>query len=153
MTCDGTCAGNELGDCSHPKTTADEQRANVAAFAALPEQLPGLSMDEWRYLVSWPKARMSVQVQVGALRKLLDEHEALLAAADEPTRCPVHADQEHGAEAEELRSGVERLLASSHGGGWNVSLLRRELRDLLDDVDARDSLAWLERRDAAKGEP
>lgn len=43
----------------------------------------------------------------------------------------------HGAEAEELRSRLER-----------IGDLPSEVRRILDDVDARDSLAWLEHRTA-----
>jgi len=42
----------------------------------------------------------------------------------------------HGAEAEELRSGIERLI--------DEGVTERGLRRLLDEVDARDSLAYLE---------
>jgi hypothetical protein len=47
----------------------------------------------------------------------------------------------HGAEAEELRAGIERLVAKYKR---SIPLLR--LVDLLDSVDARDSLAYRERR-------
>lgn len=60
-------------------TTADEQRDNVAAFLAASDATPGLTLAEWRQRVSWQKATMGVDVRVGALRKLLDEHEELLA--------------------------------------------------------------------------
>jgi hypothetical protein len=62
--------------------------------------------------------------------------------------CPVHADQEHGGEAEELRKGIERILtAFPDKASRRVRCMREELQRLLDDVDARDSLAWLERHD------
>jgi len=62
--------------------------------------------------------------------------------------CPVHADQEHGGEAEELRKGIERILAAfPDKASRRVRWMRDELQHLLDDVDARDSLAWLERHD------
>lgn len=47
----------------------------------------------------------------------------------------------HGAEAEELRSRVERLLSNNQ---IDSSVDGRELQAILDEVDARDSLAWLE---------
>lgn len=46
----------------------------------------------------------------------------------------------HGAEAEELRAGIEALLDEENSGGQ----MRRGLRHLLDKVDARDSLAYRE---------
>jgi len=62
--------------------------------------------------------------------------------------CPVHGDAHHGGEAEELRKGVERLRDSladhREYDGYDI---RDRLQTLLDDVDARDSLAWLERHD------
>jgi hypothetical protein len=47
----------------------------------------------------------------------------------------------HGAEAEELRSGIEKLLKADPAN-WPMAL-----QDLLDRVDARDSLAYLEATD------
>lgn len=54
----------------------------------------------------------------------------------------------HGQEAEELRAGVERL-AKEHRGGASkrVTVLCDDLLDLLDEVDARDSLAFLETKE------
>lgn len=54
--------------------------------------------------------------------------------------CPEH-NFVHGAEAEELRKGVEKLLTD----GADVSFI--DLQRLLDRVDARDSLAFLEAQD------
>ena len=48
----------------------------------------------------------------------------------------------HGAEAEELRNGIEKLLVD-HPRKVPSALLQR----LLDTTDARDSLAYLEVRD------
>lgn len=56
--------------------------------------------------------------------------------------CPVH-DFIHGAEAEGLREGIEKLISDDGDvSAWS-------LRSLLDRVDARDSLAYREatRRD------
>jgi hypothetical protein len=49
----------------------------------------------------------------------------------------------HGAEAEELRQKIERLLSTEDGDvpTWAI-------RRVLEKVDARDSLAWMERRKA-----
>lgn len=69
-----------------------------------------------------------------------------------PTNCPVYAGYcsehgfTHGAEAEELREGIERLIADAASnpddGVRRVST--RDLQRLLDEVDARDSLAFSE---------
>jgi hypothetical protein len=51
----------------------------------------------------------------------------------------------HGEEAEELRAGIERLASEHRGGaGKRVTALCDDLLDLLDEVDARDSLAFRE---------
>lgn len=63
--------------------------------------------------------------------------------------CPVHRDAcsvhgyVHGAEVEELRGGIEQILAQR--GDYDDSGLREDLQRLLDRVDARDSLAFLEK--------
>lgn len=51
--------------------------------------------------------------------------------------CPTHGFI-HGAEAEELREGIEELLADGEGA------TAEELQRLLERVDARDSLSYLE---------
>lgn len=55
--------------------------------------------------------------------------------------CPIHAGQIHGGEAAELRAGLEKML-STCGGDIEGS----EIYNLLDEVDARDSLAHAELR-------
>jgi len=57
-------------------------------------------------------------------------------------KCPVHGFV-HGKEAEELRVGIEKIIedASMYGP---VSDLLDDLRTMIDGVDARDSLAFLE---------
>ncbi len=60
--------------------------------------------------------------------------------------CPEHGFF-HGAEAEELREGIEAIIeqeGDEHG-------FKRALRALLDRVDARDSLAYLEAKKAEAG--
>lgn len=52
----------------------------------------------------------------------------------------------HGAEAEELRERFEKMLAD----GW---ISKREIRRILDDVDARDSTAFLEKVTAVASPP
>lgn len=62
--------------------------------------------------------------------------------------CPVHAHQIHGGEAEELRKGIEGLIAKSTKA-WSEDgepfdcVTESNLQRLLDSVDARDSLAHL----------
>lgn len=62
--------------------------------------------------------------------------------------CKDHAGVVHGAEAEELRSGIERIRARNYD---DVGELSDALLRLLDSVDARDSLALLEAVDARNG--
>lgn len=65
--------------------------------------------------------------------------------------CSVHADAVHGGEAEELRKGIEKLeerYRRSADITIEIDVVADALRRLLDDVDARDSLAYLERKDA-----
>lgn len=64
----------------------------------------------------------------------------LLDALESPA-CPVHEGELHGGEAEELRAGIESLIAAN-------DLSSSSLQRLLDRVSARDSLAHLERCDA-----
>lgn len=51
----------------------------------------------------------------------------------------------HGAEAEELRSGVEKLMYGDD------PVHPAALRALLDLVDARDSVAYLEHKEKTRG--
>lgn len=59
--------------------------------------------------------------------------------------CPEHGFV-HGAEAEELRAGIERLIkeADMDPDDGVRRTVASELQSLLDSVDARDSLAFLE---------
>ncbi len=68
--------------------------------------------------------------------------------------CPVHSDPcpvhgyVHGAEAEELRAGIDGLIATRVLGGGaeeELEIMRSDLIRLLDKVEARDSLAFLEK--------
>ena len=60
--------------------------------------------------------------------------------------CPVHTGSIHGGEAEELRGGIEEIVETLKGFE-NSTDVRLSLINLLDSVDARDSLAHLERND------
>lgn len=84
------------------------------------------------------------------VRGALEKAECALAAAEvrvaeleADTRCSFHAGQSHGEEAEELRAGIESTIANV---GTRAGMVT-ELRDLLDRVDARDSLMHLEATD------
>lgn len=58
--------------------------------------------------------------------------------------CPEHG-YIHGQEAEELRQGVEKIIASLQPEmGDDDSGIADDLRKLMDEVDARDSLAHLD---------
>lgn len=67
--------------------------------------------------------------------------------------CPVHHGAIHGAEAEELRTGIERLITSCEQMPWDSGHSRydipvvtvQSLQELLEYVDARDSLAHIEK--------
>src|SRR5580658_9659939 len=62
-------------------------------------------------------------------------------------------DQRVGAEAEDLRAGLEAIMADAPGGdGESNQEWRTALQRLLGAVDARDSLAYLEAVRAAKAE-
>ncbi len=69
-------------------------------------------------------------------------------------RCPVHADQRHGREAEELRSKIEKLadecLSNPTGDPSTDHVLETtvydKLMEILDDTDARDSMVYRERQ-------
>ena len=58
--------------------------------------------------------------------------------------CPIHQGAFHGGEAEELRSGIEALIA--YGDASTTAL-----QELLDRVESHDSLGHLERIDLATG--
>jgi hypothetical protein len=67
--------------------------------------------------------------------------------------CAKHGGAVHGREAEELRAGVERLLDDTADSEGEPQLALEELHKslffLLDHVDARDGLAFLEATDEA----
>lgn len=60
-------------------TSSREQAAAVADFHALTEQLPDVSLAEWKARVEGWKARMAIWVPVGELRQLIERCEALEA--------------------------------------------------------------------------
>lgn len=69
--------------------------------------------------------------------------------ARERQMCPVHSYETHGKEAEELRRGVESIIRrwAAADNPQPMVMVLEELGNLLDRVDARDSLAYLERCD------
>lgn len=90
-----------------------------------------------------------VRALIAGHRELTAENQEL---ADDlqhaQTHCLIHDDMAHGGEAEELRKGTEKLLAEYWSDDrYGVDELVRKFQRLLDDVCARDSLAWLERHD------
>jgi len=77
--------------------------------------------------------------------------------------CPEHLTH-HGKEAEELRAGIEGIIedhkpsvhdvVETHAeAAWRdeIHAMRKELQELLDKVDARDSLAFTEYEVKTKG--
>jgi hypothetical protein len=70
----------------------------------------------------------------------------------ERQECPVHSYQKHGKEAHELREGIKKIINSHCGERVTyqdpeglLDGMCDDLQSLLDQVDARDSLAYLER--------
>jgi hypothetical protein len=75
----------------------------------------------------------------------LNQHQEELERATK--YCTVHNDSTHGAEAEQLRSRLEKLIHENQDFE-DESLGASEIRRILDDVDACDSLAFLEQAKA-----
>ena len=156
---------------SDTKTTTDDERL-AWELACAEEEQPSAPFDEWSR-----KDRAKMLRIVAKARELLAPADVALeplrfadkvsAHADElrakltrrpaesgtvATRCTVYAtpcsvhDFIHGAEAEELREGIEKLMENED------AVKVRQLRSLLDRVDARDSLAYLESHEAQHGE-
>lgn len=57
--------------------------------------------------------------------------------------CPVHG-YIHGKEAEELREGLKKLIELAQDDADEMGVPVHAIEDMLDRVDARDSVAWLE---------
>lgn len=68
--------------------------------------------------------------------------------------CPIH-NASHGAEAEGLRKGIEKIIKEMDDNGpmsvMEGEQVRNDLQRLLDTTDAADSLRYLELMDHAKG--
>lgn len=87
------------------------------------------------------------------LRRQVSHYRIFVAGVIPAMReCPVHDLKVHGKEAEELRSGVEEIIktcrpcTSTREDGCTGCHIVEELQVLLDRVDARDSLAYRERK-------
>ncbi len=91
--------------------------------------------------VGYPNKQQQAELEAGSYPKHLsfvkEPLEQLLDPIDPPP---------DGKEAEELRAGIERLIEYEHG---DLGELRQALRNLLDRVDARDSLGYLQAKDKA----
>jgi len=87
------------------------------------------------------------EVEAACMRRAIEA--ALAAAPTSAAGCSVHNDALHGEEAEELRSAIERLQAKYRVGRESLDAddVVSQLQQLLDEVDARDSHAFLERKD------
>jgi hypothetical protein len=113
------------------------------------------------------RAEASDRAGIACLRDSLastaDMLEGLVREVDElrfetqDKECPVHVGSVHGGEAEELRAGVEKLIETAEEIEFETTtpqrlayrmVATRRLQELLDEVDARDSLGHLERNDA-----
>lgn len=62
-------------------------------------------------------------------------------------KCTVHGGIRHGKEAEDLRSGIEDIIAGADDSVDRDARVvsAQDLQDLLDKTDARDSLAYIEK--------
>lgn len=86
-----------------------------------------------------------------------DFAQALVQIADQCVvglPCDQHGGAVHGREAEELRKGIENIIAQTVGDDACPDSARdvlHALQRLLDDVDARDSLVFLEAPAHAEG--
>ena len=72
--------------------------------------------------------------------------------------CEKHGGAVHGQEAEELRAGVEQILSNTADArddeaAFVLAEQRKSLIFLLDRIDARDSLVFLQSRDGAEEAP
>lgn len=128
-----------------------ELRAQVAALTAERDALR-----EHERAVAVCAGVVSYSSCCGPAKEGYDEpgpRDQVLARVEELRSLRARAD---GCEAEELRSGVERLMAEAHpaGRGPHPKLVPMvsvdELQALLDRVDARDSLAILTELDALR---
>lgn len=100
-----------------------------------------------------PTARIQAAYLLASVRQVHPDARILrLVRRERVVACPVHSHQIHGGEAEELRKGIEGLISDSapavdfcdpNGRGCDV-IASDDLQNLLDRVDARDSLAHLE---------
>jgi hypothetical protein len=103
------------------------------------EPAPDIGDQRLEELVRW--TGRSGMPDVHALLLDLQQHRAAWTTSG----CPVHNGSAHGAEAEELRKGIEGIIGHLPDDSRDV---RGDLIRLLDRVNARDSLAHLEREDA-----
>jgi hypothetical protein len=114
----------------------------------------GATVRETQYDGHLAIARIPALVEVTAVsassmaarRQLRDLLERIIAGQNAGEGCTLHADAPHGKEAEELRSGIEQIIARSNA---YVSDVHADLRTLLDQVNARDSLAHLRAKERA----
>lgn len=102
-------------------------------------------------------------IEVGQSEKVCPRCAAAVAklfAGAVPSRCTVYSEVcpehgfVHGAEAEELRAGIEKILARNYGCDTNElpSGVQMSLAMLLDRTDARDSLAFRDAQDPSRDE-
>jgi hypothetical protein len=65
--------------------------------------------------------------------------------------CPEHSHSVHGAEAEELRQALEKMAGEFEGVEVEGEDISARISALLDDIDARDSLSYVEQSKRAAG--
>lgn len=96
----------------------------------------------WESIAWTDNQRATIRAVLHELR----ESYVLVPRGSRPLRvlCLEHDGFTHGAEAEELRAGIEAVLADSELWEGKKGRIGQALQRVLDSVDARDSLAFLE---------
>ncbi len=93
------------------------------------------------FSVSWTAADVKYMTFLLAhAEELIDAAENTCDQVESAVVCALDTSAAAGKEAEELRSGIEEILKDGPGG------TRKRLVDLLDEVDARDSLNYLQEK-------
>jgi hypothetical protein len=120
-------------------TELRDLRATVAADSQRIRQVVIDEINSIEELAGHPHARRIADRVAAQLAAPLAEDEIATSA----TGCPVHYGAVHGGEAQELRRGIEEIV-ENYADGEDTYGFGKRLQQLLDRVDARDSLAHVE---------